>query len=75
MLSAPPEVALSFPDTLQRLIGYDLGGTYLGFIEQGNPHRLLEEGDAGDYARTEPDLDARRARIKPIPFGSITPRD
>ena len=75
VLSAPPEVARHFPEKLQRLIGYDLGGPYLGFIEQGNPHQLLEDGSEEDYARTEPQLDERRAQIEPIPFGSITPRN
>ena len=54
-----------------RLIGYDLGGPYLGFIEQGNPHRLLEESPKMDYARTDPDLEARRKAIEPIPIGRI----
>ncbi len=70
VLSSPPEVARHYPEQLQRLIGYDLGGPYLGFVEQGNPIRLLQDDDgAGDYARTEPGLDARRAAIDPIPIG------
>ena len=69
VLSAPPEVAKHFPETLQRLIGYDLGAPYLGFIEQGNPHRLLEEQCGKDYARTDPSLNERSAQIEPIPFG------
>ena len=40
VLSALHEVARHFPEQLQRLIGYDLGGPYLGFVEQGNPIRL-----------------------------------
>ena len=32
VLSSPPEVARHFPEPLQRLIGYDLGGPYLGFV-------------------------------------------
>ena len=75
ILAAPPEVARHFPEVLQRLIGYDLGGPYLGFIEQGNPHRLLEDPPGEDYARTEPALDERAAQLEPIPFGwlSATP--
>lgn len=69
VLSAPPEVAKEFPEVLQRLIGYDLGGPYLGFIEQGNPHRLLEDSPGEDYARTEPALNERSEQIEPIPFG------
>lgn len=71
VLSAPPDVARHFPEQLQRLIGYDLGGPYLGFIEEGNPIRLLSDDLEGDFARTEPELDERRRAIEPIPLGSI----
>ena len=63
LLSAPPEVAKHFPDRLQRLIGYDLQGPYLGFIEAGNPHQLLEDTPSGDYARTEDWLETRAAEL------------
>ena len=49
-LSAPPEIAKTFPDRLQRLIGYDLHGEHLGWIDAGNPHRLLED-DPEDQSR------------------------
>ena len=71
LLSTPPDLAKDYPEQLQRLIGYDLGGPYLGFIEQGNPHRLLEDPPKMDYARTDPDLEARRKAIEPIPIGRI----
>lgn len=75
VLSSPPEVARHFPEQLQRLIGYDLGGPYLGFVEEGNPIRLLrndgEGAGDGDFARTDPALDARRAAIEPIPIGDL----
>lgn len=72
VLSSPPEVARHFPERLQRLIGYDLGGPYLGFVEQGNPIRLLRDDGDGDFARTEPALDERRTAIEPIPFGRFS---
>ena len=71
VLSAPPDVAKKFPERLQRLIGYDFGGPYLGFIEQGNPHVLLEEHDTETYDRTESALDERRDAIEPIAFGDL----
>jgi len=71
VLSSPPDVARHFPERLQRLIGYDLGGPYLGFVEKGNPIRLLSDGDDGDFARTEPALDAQREAIEPILFGNV----
>ena len=64
VLSAPPEVAKHFPERLQRLIGYDLHGPYLGFIEQGNPHQLLEDTPSGDYARTEDRLEKRASELE-----------
>ena len=71
MLSTPPDLAKDYSEQLQRLIGYDLGGPYLGFIEQGNPHGLLEDPPKMDYARTDSDLEARRKVIEPIPIGRI----
>ena len=71
VLSSLPEIARHFPERLQRLIGYDLGGPYLGFVEEGNPIRLLRNDGEGDYARTEPALEARREAIEPIPFGNV----
>lgn len=71
VLSALHEVARHFPEQLQRLIGYDLGGPYLGFVEQGNPIRLHRDDGDGDYARTEPALEERRRLIEPIRFGDL----
>jgi len=69
-LTYPPEVAKQFPDALQRLIGYDLAGPYLGFIEEGSPHLALEDGPKPEIReRTTPALDAAIGRVKPIPFG------
>ncbi len=72
MLSSPPEVARNFPDRLQRLIGYDFVGPYLGFVEQGNPIGLLRDDD-GDFARTEPELNAQREKITLLRLGEIEP--
>jgi len=63
LLSALPEVAKQFSDRLQRLIGYDLQGPYLGFIEAGNPHQLLEDSPSADYARTEDRLDKKASEL------------
>ena len=71
MLSALHEVARHFPEQLQRLIGYDLGGPYLGFVEQGNPIGLHRDDGDGDYALTEPALEERRRLIEPIRFGDL----
>ncbi len=71
VLSSPPEVARYFPERLQRLIGYDFGGPYLGFVEQGNPIGLLRDDDDGDFARTEPALNAQRDKIELLRFGDV----
>ena len=72
VLSSPPEIAQHFPERLQRLIGYDFGGPYLGFVEQGNPIRLLRDSDEGDFARTEPELNEQREKIALIRFGDVS---
>ncbi len=64
--SLPPEAARVLPEALQRLIGYDLGGPYLGFVEDGNPHVLLEDGAERDMTRSTPESDELAKRIKPI---------
>lgn len=70
ILSAPPDIAREFPERLQRLVGYDLGGPYLGFVEQGNPIGLLRN-EEGDFARTEPELERRRENLDPIRIGDM----
>ena len=72
VLSSPPDVARHFPERLQRLIGYDFGGPYLGVVEQGNPIGLLRDDD-GDFARTEPELNAQREKIALLRLGELEP--
>ena len=44
-LALPPAVARGLPEPLQRLIGYELKGTMtLGWLDGGDPRRVLEEG-------------------------------
>jgi ectoine hydroxylase-related dioxygenase (phytanoyl-CoA dioxygenase family) len=68
-LSLPPPVARKLPPELQRLVGYDFGGPYLGFVEEGNPQVLLQEGADRDMARTSTEMQEAAARIKPIRIG------
>jgi ectoine hydroxylase-related dioxygenase (phytanoyl-CoA dioxygenase family) len=65
-LSLPPERARELPEALQRLIGYDFGGPYLGFVESGHPQTLLRESLPADMARTSPEADARARALKPL---------
>jgi ectoine hydroxylase-related dioxygenase (phytanoyl-CoA dioxygenase family) len=71
-LSLPPPVAKKLPPELQRLVGYDFGGPYLGFVEEGNPQSLLEQGANHDMARTNAKIEEAAARIKPIQVGDGT---
>ena len=68
-LSLPPPVAKKLPPELQRLVGYDFGGPYLGFVEEGNPQALLQEGGERNMARTSAEMQEAAARIKPIHVG------
>jgi ectoine hydroxylase-related dioxygenase (phytanoyl-CoA dioxygenase family) len=65
-LSLPPEIARTLPEALARLVGYDFGAPYLGFVEAGHPLTLLRETTPADMARTSPEADRRAKEIKPI---------
>jgi ectoine hydroxylase-related dioxygenase (phytanoyl-CoA dioxygenase family) len=67
-LSLPPEVAKTFSPEIQRLVGYDFGGPYLGFVEPGHPQALTGQAPA-DMARTNAFANERATAIKPIPVG------
>lgn len=71
VLSAPPELAKTYSETLQRLIGYDFGGPYLGFVEQGNPHLLVEDGTPQSFDRTDSTLEQNREKLVPLRFGDL----
>ena len=43
-LANPPEVAHEYPEPLQRLIGYDFGGPFLGFVNGDDPKSILDNG-------------------------------
>ena len=75
-LACPPEVARDFPERLQRLIGYDLFGPYLGFVASDDPHRLLEPPDPNrPRRRTDDAIDARHIAIHKLTVGDTTPGD
>ena len=62
-LAHPPEVAKEFSEQLRRLIGYDYGGSYLGFVNGDDPHRLFEEGYDGPAMRSRPEIDQAKRRL------------
>ncbi len=72
-LANPPELAKTYPDRLQRLIGYDFGGPYLGFVHGDDPHRLLEEGAENQDLRTTDALDAAARDMEWLNWGNEEP--
>ena len=62
-LAHPPEVAQQFSEELRRLIGYDYGGSYLGFVNGDDPHRLFEPDYDGPAMRSTPEIDAAKAAL------------
>ena len=72
-LANPPEVAKTYPERLQRLIGYDYGGPYLGFFNGDDPHRVLEESYDGPAERTNPKLDEAANQVEWLTWGDLAP--
>ena len=62
-LAHPPDVAQSFSEELRRLIGYNFGGSYLGFVNGDDPHRLFEPDYEGPAVRSTPEIDAAKAQL------------
>ncbi len=72
-LANPPEVARHFSDQLQRLIGYDYGAPFLGFVNGDTPQRLLRPDHDGPRNRSSPEVDALAARMQRHRWGNIEP--
>lgn len=72
-LANPPEVAREYPERLQRLIGYDYGGPYLGFVNGDTPQRLLQPEHDGPRNRTSPEVDALASRMQRHRWGNVEP--
>jgi ectoine hydroxylase-related dioxygenase (phytanoyl-CoA dioxygenase family) len=72
-LANPPEIARTYPERLQRLIGYDYGGPYLGFVDGDSPQRLLHEPHDGPRNRTSPEVDALAIRMQRHRWGDLEP--
>jgi ectoine hydroxylase-related dioxygenase (phytanoyl-CoA dioxygenase family) len=70
-LAVPPELARTLPDRLARLIGYEFGGPFLGFVHGDDPHRLIEPPREGERVHSLPELnDASRALTR-LRFGDV----
>ena len=62
-------MAKTFPDELQRLIGYDFAAPYLGFVDGGSPQTLLKDGPSETRERSRPEIDDAFETLEPIPLG------
>jgi len=66
-----PELARTLPDRLARLIGYEFGGPFLGFVHGDDPHRLIEEVPLGERCHTRPELDAASKELRRFSWGDV----
>ncbi|MCU1361152.1 MAG: Phytanoyl-CoA dioxygenase [Ilumatobacteraceae bacterium] len=73
-LTNPPEVARTFSEQLQRLIGYDYGGPYLGFVNGDTAQRLLVDDYQGPPERSNAEVDALAARMFRLRWGNMEAR-
>ena len=69
----PPEIAREYPEKLQRLIGYDYGGPYLGFAHSDDPRRVLVSGHEGPPQRSSPEVDRAAADVEWLRYGEVEP--
>ena len=70
-LANPPGIAEQYDERLRRLIGYDFGGPYLGFVNGDDPHRVFETGHAGPPRRSRPEIDERCLTLEPLRLGDV----
>jgi ectoine hydroxylase-related dioxygenase (phytanoyl-CoA dioxygenase family) len=66
-LAVDRDIAKKLPEALQRLMGYDLGGPFLGMVGGGDPHQVLanQSGEAARQ-RTSDELEAAHTSIRKL---------
>ena len=69
----PPEIAREYSEKLQRLIGYDYGGPYLGFAHTDDPRRVLVNGHEGPPRRSSPEVDRAAKDVEWLRYGELEP--
>ncbi len=72
-LAVPPGLARTLPDRLARLVGYDFGGPFCGFVHGDDPHRLIEDEPLGGRRHSTPELDEAAAAVNRWRWGEIEP--
>ena len=72
-LAVPPELARTLPDCLARLVGYDFGGPFTGFVHGDDPHRLIEDTPLSERCHSYPVLDEAAKQLPRLRWGDIEP--
>lgn len=72
-LAVPPALAKTLPDRLARLVGYQFGGPFCGFVNGDDPHRLIEDAPGGPRCHSTPELDRADARLARLRWGDVAP--
>ena len=73
-LTNPPEIAKTFPEKLQQLVGYEYGGPYLGFVDGDDPKWLIQDKpDNSPPSRSRPDIDEAQEKLPRFRFGDLEP--
>ena len=70
-LANPPDIAKQYDERLRRLIGYDFGGPYLGFVNGDDPHRVFDTGYSGPPRRSRPEIDEHCLSLEPLRLGEV----
>ncbi len=67
----PPEVAREYPEKLQRLIGYDYGGPFLGFAYGDDPRQVLEKSHGGPPRRSSEEVNLGARNVEWLRYGDL----
>jgi hypothetical protein len=72
-LAVSPDLARTLPDRLARLVGYEFGGPFMGFVNGDDPHRLIEDVPLDERCHSRPDLDAASRQLQRFSWGNVQP--
>jgi hypothetical protein len=72
-LAVSPDLARTLPDRLARLVGYEFGGPFMGFVNGDDPHRLIEDVPLDERCHSRPDLDTASRQLQRFSWGNVQP--
>tara|TARA_B100000676_G_scaffold240537_1_gene241517 strand:- start:8191 stop:9135 length:945 start_codon:yes stop_codon:yes gene_type:complete len=70
-LGVPPDLARTLPDRLARLVGYEFGGPFCGFVHGDDPHRLIEYTPSSERCHSTPELNEAASKLQRFRWGDI----